>query len=109
MVRATKPFEYLHADFFELPTAWNGMRYVLTIVDDLSLTTLLHPTEHADHKTVATALLHHWLAYYPDPILMHTDGGRHFDNQVIRYIAKTRGWKTTMSTVYAKWAHGVAE
>ena len=40
MVYATAPFEYLHLDFLELPDATNGMKHVLVIVDDFSLTTV---------------------------------------------------------------------
>jgi hypothetical protein len=40
---------------------------------------------------------------------MHSDGGSHFDNQVVKKLAKVRGWKHTICTPYAKWAHGVAE
>ena len=45
MVRATRPWEYIHADFVEMPKASNGMVWMLVLVDDLSLTTLLHPCE----------------------------------------------------------------
>ena len=109
MVYATRPFEYIHLDFVELPDASDGYKYVLVVTDDFSLTTLLHPTKSADSETVVDALLQHWLPYYPDPELMHTDGGSHFDNAVVQGIAKKRGWKFTICTPYAKWAHGVAE
>ena len=109
MVRATKPFEYIHLDYIELPDAANGMKYVLVITDDLSLTTVLHATKNNDAETVVKVLLEHWFAYYPDCDLMHTDGGSHFDNAVVKLLAQARGWKHTICTPYAKWAHGVAE
>ena len=91
MVYATAPFEYIHLDFMELPDATNGMKYVLVVVCDFSLTTLLHPCHKADTETVVKALLEHWLSHYPDPLLLHTDGGSHFDNAVVRAIAKIKG------------------
>ncbi len=109
MVYATRPFEYIHLDFIEMPEAVDGATYVLVITDDFSLTTVLYPTKNADAATVAEALLQKWLAYYPDPALMHTDGGSHFDNKVVKLIADARGWKYSICTPYAKWAHGVAE
>ena len=110
MVRATRPFEYLHLDFVSMPDSAGGHKHLLVIVDDLSLTTLLHPCARADADTVIDALLNHWLAHYPDPVLLHTDGGRHFDNRVVHGLAKLRGWdRATISTAYAKWTHGVAD
>ena len=53
--------------------------------------------------------MHAWLPYYPDPDLMHTDGGTHFDNTVIEQLTQRRGWKHTICTPHAKWANGVAE
>ena len=58
---------------------------------------------------MAKALLDDWLSHYPDPKLIHSDGGSHFDCEVVKLIAQARGWKHTFSTVYAKWTHGVAE
>ena len=109
MVYATRPYEYLHLDFIELPDPSNGKKYVLVITDDFSLKTVLHATEKNDAATVAKVLLEQWLSNYPDPELIHSDGGSHFDNQVVKLIAKARGWKHTICTPYAKWANGVAE
>ena len=109
MVRATRPWEYLHADFIEMPTAADGMGWLLIITDDLSLTTLLHPCVSCTTEVFVDAFINHWLAHHPDPILLHTDGGTHFDNAVVRGIAQACGLQHTISTAYAKWAHGIAE
>ena len=50
-----------------------------------------------------------WLPYYPDPELLHTDDGTHFDNQVIELLTERRGWKHTIYTPHAKCANGVVE
>ena len=42
---ATKPFEYLHMDFCDMPMAENGDRYILVIVCDLSGTVMLVPSK----------------------------------------------------------------
>ena len=59
MVRSTRPFEYLHLDFISMPDSAAGHKHLLVIVDDLSLTTLLHPCAHADADTVVNAMLEH--------------------------------------------------
>ena len=109
LVRATVPFEYLHLDFLEMPVAATGEQWILVVVDDLSLTTLLHPCKRCTAEEVVKALLNEWLAHYPDPVMLHTDGGRHFDNAVVRGIARACGWRHTISTAYSKWTHGVSE
>ena len=45
MTYATRPFEYLHLDFMDMPDAANGHSKMLIITDDFSLTTVLHPCE----------------------------------------------------------------
>ena len=109
MAYATRPFEYIHMDFIELPDAVDGNVYVLCITCDFSLTTVLWPTAKNDSEAVVDALLQAWLPYYPDPELLHSDGGTHFDNQVIQLLTQRRGWKHTICTPHAKWANGVAE
>ena len=59
MAYVTKPFENIHFDFIEIPDATNGMKCLLVVVDDFSLTTVLHPTARADTEAVVAALLDH--------------------------------------------------
>ena len=84
-------------------------KYVLVITDDFSLTTLIHATTNNTADVVAEVLLNHWLPHYPDPDLMHTDGGTHFDCEVVKKITDARGWGHSICTPHAKWTHGVAE
>ena len=73
------------------------------------LTTVLNPCKNIDSAAVVKALLEAYLPYYPDPDLLHSDGGSHFDNAIIKLLTKKREWEHTICTPYAKWAHGVAE
>jgi hypothetical protein len=93
MAYVTRPFEYIHIDFMELSKAADGKVWLLIITDDFSLTTVLHPCVSPNTEAVVTALLERWLPYYPDPDILHTDGGSHFDNAVLEALAKARGWK----------------
>ena len=58
---------------------------------------------------VVKALVNEWLSHYPDPLLLHTDGGTHFDNAIVRGLAEVSGWRHTLFTAYAKWTYAVAE
>jgi hypothetical protein len=66
-------------------------------------------TERNDAAAVVEALLEHYLCVFPDPDLLHSDGGSHFDNAIIQGLTERRGWAHTICTPYAKWASGVAE
>ena len=59
MVRATRPYEYIHMDFMELPMPVNGKKYVLLITCDYSLTTVACNTRNNDANAVVRALLDH--------------------------------------------------
>ena len=72
MESVTRPFEYLNLDFVSIPDSDPGQKHLLVVVDDLSLTTLLHPCVRIDADTVVEALLSQWLSHYPDPVLLHT-------------------------------------
>jgi len=61
MVYATRPFEYIHMDFIQLPEAANGCKYILAITDDFSLTTVLHPTKNASAETVVKVLMEQYI------------------------------------------------
>ena len=104
MVYATRPFEYIHLDFIELPDAADGNVYVLMLTCDFSLTTVLVPTKNADAATVVHAIMEHWCPTYPDPDLIHTDGGSHFRNDIVKRLTSERGYKHTICT-----PHGSAQ
>ena len=74
-----------------------------------SATTVLHPTKNASANTVVKVLMEQYLPIYPDPDLIHSDGGTHFCNKIVEELTEARGIKHTICTPYAKWAHGVAE
>ena len=57
MVRATRPFEYLHLDFVEMPTSADGCKWLLVVLCDLSLATLLHHCKRCTAMEVVTALV----------------------------------------------------
>ena len=59
MAYATRPFEYIHIDFMDMPEAADGCKHVLIITDDFSLTTLIHATQDATADTVANILINH--------------------------------------------------
>ena len=109
MMRATVPFEYVHSDWMDMPTASNGHKYLMIIIDDLSGTVLLHSAASHTAEETARAYVHEWLSHYPDPTILHTDGGSHYVNSLLRTIADIRGYEHHITAPHAKWSHGVGE
>ena len=109
MMRATVPFEYVHSDWVDMPTAANGHKYMMIIIDDLSGTVLLHSGKTHTAEDTARVYVNEWLANYPDPTILHTDGGSHYVNSLLRAIADIRGYKHHITAPHAKWSHGVGE
>ena len=109
MMRATVPFEYIHADYMDMPTASTGECYLLIITDDLSGTVLLHPCKTHQAIDTARTIVDEWLSMYPDPTILHTDGGTHFVNSLLKAIADIRGFKHHITAPYNKKSHGVGE
>ena len=109
MMRATVPFEYIHADYMDMPTATTGECYLMIITCDLSGTVLLHPCSTHQALDTARAIVNEWLSMYPDPTILHTDGGTHFVNSLIKAIADIRGFKHHITAPYNKKSHGVGE
>ena len=109
MMRATKPFEYIHSDWMDMPTAATGEKYLMIIIDDLSGTTLLHPAKTHTALQTAKVFTNEWLSTYPDPTILHTDGGTHYKNSIFKAIADIRGYKHHITAPYAKQSHGVGE
>ena len=109
MVRATVPFEYIHADWIDMPEATNGYKYLLVVIDDLSGTVMLHGCKTHTAEDTARALVNHWLSIYPDPQMLHTDDGTHFVNSIFKSIVDIRGFAHHITAPHAKWTHGVGE
>ena len=59
MMRGTKPYEYIHSDWMDMPTAANGHKYLLIVIDDLSGTVLLHSASTHTAEETARALVDH--------------------------------------------------
>ena len=109
MMRATVPFEYVHSDWMDMPTASNGHKYLMVIIDDLSGTVLLHSAKAHTATITAHVYVDEWLSHYPDPTMLHTDGGTHYVNSLLKTIADIRGYTHHITAPHAKWSHGVGE
>ena len=67
------------------------------------------PTHDATAATAARILCERWLAFFPEPTFLITDGGPHFAAQLFREIATIRGFTHHIVAPYSQWANGGVE
>ena len=107
---ATRPMEVIALDFLEIQVnRRNGFKYVLLIVDKLTRVCVCVPTRNATAATAARILCERWLAFFPEPAFVITDGGPHFSANLFREIATIRGFSHHITTPYSQWANGGVE
>ena len=79
-LRATQPMEVIALDFLDMPKSakkW-GFVAVLVIVDQLTRICTCTPTKNKTAATAVTIFVDRWLAFFPDPAFIVTDGGTHY-------------------------------
>ena len=77
MLTATQPMEVIAIDFLAMPLTArrNGFKYVLVIVDQLTRVCRVVPTKNCTAATAARVLCDQWLAFFPSPTFLVSDGG----------------------------------
>ena len=83
-----------------LPTANNGEKYILGIIDNYSRYVVLIPLRQATASEVAKALLKHWIAIFGTPESIHSDRGLAFENQLMQELCNILKMKKTRSSPY---------
>ena len=58
---------------------------------------------------VVKALVNEWLSHYPDPLLLHTDGGTHFRNDLLKELTQMLDIEHHITLAYCPWANGSVE
>ena len=71
-----------------------GYKYLLVVVDQLTRITICIPTKKDQTaSTAARILCERWLAFFPDPVFLITDGGPAFKADLFREVARVRGFE----------------
>ena len=111
MLTATQPMEVVAMDFLAMPAskAKGGYKYVLVIVDQLSRICVCVPTMDKTAATAARIFCDRWLAFFPTPTFLVTDGGTHFKCELFKQIAAIRGFQHHIVAPYCQWSNGRVE
>ena len=109
MVR-TQPMEVVATDYIKLGRSRHGLYlYILLILCQLTRLCLMVPTKDCTAATAAKIFHERWLAIFPDPAFLITDGGTHFRCTLFRELERLRGFKHHIVAPYCQWGNGGAE
>ena len=107
---ATRPMEVVAIDFLAIrANRHSGYKYVLIIVCQLTRICVCVATKDATALTAARIFTDRWLAIFPEPVFVITDGGPHFKATLFREIAQIRGFNHHIVAPYSQWANGGVE
>ena len=106
---ATIPMEVIAADFMKVGEGEGGYKYLLVIIDQLTRITVCVPTKNQTAATAARILCERWLAFFPDPVFLITDGGPAFKATLFGEVARIRGFNHHIIAPHAQWANGGCE
>jgi hypothetical protein len=102
------PNDIITLDFLYIGASFSGEKYLLVMMDNFSQYSRLVPTKAADSQIVAKAL-QQWTADFGAPRILITDGGSHFENELIQECAKLQGIDPKVTHAYAPYTHGNVE
>ena len=91
------------------PSESHKYRYIITFVDHYSRWIRLVPIVEADAKSVANALLKHWVKDYGVPDLLVSDKGSQFTSEVMTETANYLGIKLHTFPAESQWRNGRVE
>lgn len=104
-ITATRPFEVISLDWLSLPMAPDGTNKLLVITDHLYGLKAGGAAKSASGEMTAKILNEKWLMYFPDPLILLSDGAPHFNNELLLNIAGLRGYDHRILTAYTPWSN----
>ena len=85
-LRAQKPLDIIAIDFTTIKKSDKGIENILVITDVFTLFWQAIPTKNQTAKCEATVLTSSWFDRFGFPRQIHSDQGRNFESEVIRFL-----------------------
>jgi len=121
-----RPFERIHMDLIQQPLPSQGNHYILTMQDAFSKFLVTKPLRNKSAKTVADAILSHWIARFGIPKHIYidkdsfvqnaaapprviSDNGQEFCGSVLRTLLTLLGFKQIFVSPYSSQSNGLIE
>ena len=96
------------ADYIKLGASRTGLNYILMLVDKFSRFVLFVPTVAATAVEAARAILL-WASMFGLPKWLVSDGGSHFDNELLDELTELLDIEHHITLAYCPWANGSVE
>ena len=111
MLTASQPMEVVAIDFLSMPLskAKTGYKHILVIVDQLTRICVCVATKDMTAATAARIFCDRWLAFFPSPTFLISDGGTHFKCELFKQIAAIRGFEHHIVAPHSQWSNGRVE
>ena len=86
-----------------------GYRYIMVVSDYCTKWTEAIPLHTKEASEVARQLLDVWICRWGSPTQIHSDGGREFENNLLKNLCSLLGVKKTKTTPYNPASDGLVE
>ena len=77
----------------EYKTVSQGCKYVSSVIDHLTRLVILAAIANKEATTIARTLVDRVFSVFGVPELLHSDMGKHFDNQLVKKLQTVFGYK----------------
>uniref|UniRef100_A0A3Q0R2N1 Integrase catalytic domain-containing protein n=1 Tax=Amphilophus citrinellus TaxID=61819 RepID=A0A3Q0R2N1_AMPCI len=108
-IQAERPFQKVAADITELPVTSHGNRYVLVIMDYFTRYVNFFPLKDQRATTVAKCIFEDYIRQHGLPESIHTDQGRQFESDLVKYLCNLLGIYKTRTSPYHAQSDGMVE
>ena len=109
-IEESAPLQRLAVDVVgPLPRTRAGNRYILTMIDPFSRWAEVAALKDHTAKTVASAILHHWVSRFGTPQEILSDQGPEFESALMRHFCKLLGVQKLHSSPWHPQTNGAVE
>ena len=105
----TRPFEYMGIDLIAMPESASGNKYAMVVMDHFSRYATVVPVPDKSATTVARALVRYVVLVHGPPKSLLSDQGGEFDNELMKELARSFGYKKLSTTPYRPQCDGLVE
>ena len=102
-------FNHIHVDIVGPLPECSNYQYLLTIIDRFTRWPEAIPIRDITARTVAEAIVTHWIARYGTPEIMTTDQGRQFESRLFSELLNFTGCDRVRTTAFHPAANGMVE